>query len=182
MRHLWSNKALCLCFWLIFVIKHKKCKIPLIFIAILQVYDCIYKRGKNEVFRTCSLFCCSYNWINIILQFLFYNTSRSYSDEIGEWFFYVRCVIKKFVMNLHFIFHIASALYQPSINFSHRAFIPLAYIGVSSLHMMKYEKRVCIILYENANAYYANGNTKDTIHFSFLKNMIWIFMLLPNLG
>lgn len=26
------------------------------------------------------------------------------------------------------------------------------------------------------------GNTKDTIHFSFLKNMIWIFMLLPNLG
>lgn len=76
------------------------------------------------------------------------------------------------VMNLHFIFHIVSALYQPSINFSHRAFIPLAYIGVSSLHMMKYEKRVCIILYENANAYYANGNTKDTIHFSFLKNMI----------
>lgn len=47
MRHLWSNKALCLCFWLIFVIKHKKCKIPLIFIAILQVYDCIYKRGKK---------------------------------------------------------------------------------------------------------------------------------------
>lgn len=152
MRHLWSNKALCLCFWLIFVIKHKKCKIPLIFIAILQVYDCIYKRGKNEVFRT-SDFVLVLCFVVLIIKltsfcnFCFIILVEVIVVKSANGFFYVRCVIKKFAMNLHFLFHIASALYQPSINFSPRAFIPLTYIGVSSWHMMKYEQRVCIYLF-----------------------------------
>lgn len=132
--------------------KHKKCKIPLIYIAILQVYDCIYKRGKNEVFRT-SDFVLVLCFVVLIIKltsfcnFCFIILVEVIVVKSANGFFYVRCVIKKFAMNLHFIFHIASALYQPSINFSHRAFIPLAYIGVSSWHMMKYEQRVCIYLF-----------------------------------
>lgn len=100
---------------------------------------------KNEVFRT-SDFVLVLCFVVLIIEltsfcnFCFIILVEVIVVKSANGFFYVRCVIKKFVMNLHFIFHIASALYQPSINFSHRAFIPLAYIGVSSWHMMKYEK------------------------------------------
>lgn len=172
--------------------KHKKCKIPLIYIAILQVYDCIYKRGKNEVFRT-SDFVLVLCFVVLIIKltsfcnFCFIILVEVIVVKSANGFFYVRCVIKKFAMNLHFLFHIASALYQPSINFSPRAFIPgLWHILVSRADIWWNMNKGYVFIYSlwerQCILFNGEGNTKDTIHFSFLKNMIWIFMLLPNLG
>lgn len=170
--------------------KHKKCKIPLIYIAIFQVYDCIYKRGKNEVFRT-SDFVLVLCFVVLIIKltsfcnFCFIILVEVIVVKSANGFFMFGVLLKSLQWTCTFF----SILHQHCI--SPRSISALGpsslwHILVSRADIWWNMNKGYVFIYSlwerQCILFNGEGNTKDTIHFSFLKNMIWIFMLLPNLG